>query len=49
MTSTKKIEGQRVLDRVRPAVITGIVLCLANYGMDLAIPAGNKLVENDRQ
>jgi hypothetical protein len=37
MTSTKKIEGRRVLDRVRPAVITGIVLCLANYGMDFVM------------
>ena len=37
MTSTKKTECQRVLDRVRPAVITGIGLCLASWGMDLLI------------
>jgi hypothetical protein len=51
MTSTKKIEGQRVLDRVRPAVITGIVLCLANYGMDFAMDRlgtnSSKTIVND--
>jgi hypothetical protein len=51
MTSTKKIEGQRVLDRVRPAVITGIVLCLANYGMDFVMDRlgtnSSKTIVND--
>jgi hypothetical protein len=51
MTSTKKIEGQRVLDRVRPAVITGFVLGLANYGMDFVIDRlgtnSSKTIVND--
>jgi hypothetical protein len=51
MTSKKKTEGQRVLDRVRPAVITGIGLCLANYGMDLLMDRlgtnSSKTIAND--
>ena len=47
----KKIEGQRVLDRVRLAVITGIVLCLANYGMDFVMDRlgtnSSKTIVND--
>jgi hypothetical protein len=34
MTATRTTKGQRILDRVRPAVITAIGLCLANYGRD---------------
>jgi hypothetical protein len=34
MTATRTTKGQRILDRVGPAVITGIGLCLANYGID---------------
>jgi hypothetical protein len=34
VTSTKKTKREYVLDRVRPAVITGIGLCLADWGMD---------------
>ena len=34
MTATRTTKGQRILDRMRPAVITGIGLCLANYGID---------------
>jgi hypothetical protein len=34
MTSTTKTKRERVFDRVRPAVITGVGLCLANWGMD---------------
>jgi hypothetical protein len=37
MTYTKKTDRPRVWDRVRPAVITGIGLCLANWGMDFLI------------
>jgi hypothetical protein len=37
MTATRTTKGQRILDRVRPAVITAIGLCLANYGRDVAI------------
>jgi hypothetical protein len=34
MTATRTAKGQRILDRVGPAVITGIGLRLANYGTD---------------
>lgn len=34
MTAKRTAKGQRILDRVRPAVFTGVGLCLANYGTD---------------
>ncbi len=37
MTFTRKIVRPRLFDRLRPAVITGIVLCLASYAMDFTI------------
>jgi hypothetical protein len=37
MTYTKKTERPRILDRVRPAVITGIGLSLASWAMDFLI------------
>ncbi len=37
MTYTKKRLRPRRLDRLRPAVITGIGLCVANYGMDFVM------------
>jgi len=37
MTATRTTKGQRILDRVRPAVITAIGLCLANYGRDFLV------------
>jgi len=37
MTYTKKAERPRPWDRVRPAVITGVGLCLASWGMDFLI------------
>jgi hypothetical protein len=37
MTYTKRSAPQQMIARVRPAVITGIVLSLASYAMDFAI------------
>lgn len=37
MTYTKTTERPRVWDRLRPAVITGVGLCLASWGMDFLI------------
>ena len=37
MTYTKRTELPRVWDRVRPALITGIGLCLASWAMDFLI------------
>ena len=47
MTATRTTKGQRILDRVRPAVITAIGLCLANYGRDFLMDLDR--IENDRE
>jgi hypothetical protein len=47
MTATRTTKGQRILDRVRPAVITAIGLCLANYGRDFLMDRDR--IENDRE
>jgi hypothetical protein len=51
MTYTKKTERPRVWDLARPAVITGIGLCLANYGMDFLMDRlgtnSSKTIVND--
>jgi hypothetical protein len=51
MTLTKKTRRQRLLARVQPAVITGLALCVANYGLDLLMDrlgiSGSKTIVND--
>jgi hypothetical protein len=51
MTYTKRTELPRVWDRVRPAVITGVGLCLVNWGMDIAMDRlgtnASKTIVND--
>ena len=51
MTLTGKSTRQRLMDRVRPAAISGIGLALATYGMDFAMDrfgtSASKTIFND--
>ena len=51
MTYTKRTELPRVRDRVRPAVITGIGLCLVSWAMDFLMDRlgtnASKTIVND--
>ena len=51
MNFKKRLVRSRVMDRLRPAVITGIVLCLANYLMDIFMDwigtSASKTILND--
>ncbi len=51
MTFTKKTKRERVFDRLWPAVITGVGLCLANWGMDFLMDrlgtTASKTIAND--
>src|SRR4029077_8466074 len=48
MTATTTTKGQRILDRVRPAMITGIGLCQLRHRFPDG-PARNNCIENDRE
>jgi hypothetical protein len=51
MTLTKKARRQRMLARLRPALITGIAISVANYAMDFVMDrlgiSGSKTILND--
>lgn len=51
MASTRRISHSARFDRVRAAVITGVVLCIANYGMDALMDRlgtkGSETILND--